>query len=158
MELKEWGAELFMELCQENFNLFPHTDSTFFLVANEYELAIVNDVNINNHSYDELVKVPIVLTKIISNGDMTLISTPYEIIHYVDSGNLQLFWRSDAVINDMCFSSDGILIATDEAIFMCESEENSYVYWQGGAENVYATQDCVYARTEKGMICITKKQ
>lgn len=158
MELKEWGAELFMELCQENFNLFPHTDSTFFLVANEYELAIVNDVNINNHSYDELVKVPIVLTKIISNGDMTLISTPYEIIQYVDSDSLLLFWRSDAVINDICFSSDGILIATDEAIFMCESEENSYVYWQGGAENVYATKDCVYARTDKGMICITKKQ
>ena len=156
MELKE-EAELFMELSQNDFDLYQHTDSTFFLAAHEYGLAIVNDVNINNHSYDELVKVPIILTKIISNGDMTLISTPYEIIHYVDSGNLQLFWRSDAVINDMCFSSDGILIATDEAIFMCESEENSYVYWQGGADNVYATQDCVYARTEKGMICITKK-
>ena len=156
MEMKD-SIEVFMELSLENFEIYPHTDSTFFLAAQDYELAIVNDVNINSRTYNELIKVPIVLTKIISNGDITLISTPDRIINFIGPDNIKLFWKSDIRINDICFCKDGILIATEKAIYICESENNSYVYLETGVKNIWADQEHVYAKTENNIICISKK-
>lgn len=147
---------VFMQLDTGNFNISPHTDSTFYITATKNGLTVIADVNINNKTYNELVKVPIDVVKIISNGNITLIVTPYEIVQFMDSESLELFWQIDDEINDACFCELGILVATDKAVYMFESEDRAYEYIQSGAKKVWADDGIIYAQiSNKRILCIT---
>lgn len=147
---------VFMKLDTEEFNISPHTDSTFYITATKNDLTVIADVNINNKTYNELVKVPIDVVKIISNGNITLIVTPYEIVQFMDSESLELFWQSDDEINDACFCEIGILVATDKAVYMFESEDRAYEYIQSGAKKVWVDKYGIYAQiSDKRILYIT---
>lgn len=144
VEIKSDTIETILEFDTDEFSIYPHTDTTLFVSTNIYNVAVVNNVNINRRTYDELIRVPIVINKIISNGDICFVVTEDKILQL---DNMMLLWSNGEYINDVCLTSEGILIATKTSLYLCVSEDEIYEYSSMGAKKIWFDGSFVYLQT-----------
>lgn len=148
VEVKKDGVELICELENENFNIYPETDSTFIVNANFTSLFIVIRINIITMIYDELLRTPTTIRKVVSNGKVTLSLLKK---HIIDISELpKLFYLSETYINDICMCREGLLVATDNKVFLLVSPQEIYTLTDEGASKLWCDGADIYMINKQG--------
>ena len=156
VEIKEDGLELFCELEDEDFNIYPETDSTFIICASIIDLFIVTRMNVSTKKYDELIRTQDTIRKVVSNGTITLALMEDRIIDFTESP--KLFYLSLEKINDLCMCKEGLLVATDKKVFLLMSPQETCVFTDEGASRLWCDGTDIYLIDNKGdLIRYSKK-
>lgn len=148
VEINDDSLSVVCELESDDFCIYPETDSTFILCAKVLDLSIVTRINVSGLTYDELLRIPSYIHKIVSNGTVTLALLDNRIIDI--SKSPALFYHSKARINDICMCADGLLLATDEMVLLLKSPIETLTFTDEGATRLWCDGADVYLINRKG--------
>ena len=148
VEIKNNGLSVVCELESDDFCIYPETDSTFVLCSEVFDLSIVARINVLRMTYDELLRIPSSIRKIVSNGTVTLALLDNRIIDI--SKSPALFYHSKARINDICMCADGLLLATDEMVLLLKSPIETLTFTDEGATRLWCDGADIYLINKKG--------
>lgn len=156
VEITEKGVFTICYFDNEEYNIYPETDSTFLVCLHMLDLFIVTRVHANTLHYDELLRTPSVIRKVVSNGTVTIVLTDDRMIDI--SHQPTLFYSGETTINDLCMTNEGILFATNEKVILLKSPEVSYVFADEGASNLWCDGSDIYLINTQGeLIRYSKK-
>ncbi|MBO7067554.1 MAG: hypothetical protein J6W52_02580 [Bacteroidaceae bacterium] len=156
VEIKKDGLGIICELDNEEFNIYAESDSTFILCASVVDLYVVTRVNINTGTYDELLRTPTIIRKVVSNGKIILTLLKKRIIDITESP--KLFYLSETRINDLCMCNEGLLLATDENVLLLKSPTEILTFTKEGAKKIWCDGTDIYLINKKGdLIRYSKK-
>lgn len=140
----------------EEFNIYPETDSTFLVCSHMLDLFMVTRFHANTFHYDEMLRTPSVIRKVVSNGTVTLVLTDDRIIDI--SHQPTLFYSGETTINDLCMTKEGMLFATNEKVVLLKSPEVSFVFADEGASNLWCDGSDIYLINTQGELIRYSKE
>ena len=148
VEIKEDDLEVFCELDNDEFSIYQETDSTLVIGAEVFDLFVVTRININTLTYDELLRTPTTIRKVVSNGTVVFVLLKKRIMEI--SLTPQLFYHSDTRINDICMCRDGLLLATDKVVLLLKSPKEVFTFADEGASHLWCDGTDIYMINLRG--------
>lgn len=148
VEIKKEGLSVVCELENDNFCIYPETNRTFILCAKILDLSIVTRINVSDMKYDELLRIPSFIRKIVSNNTITLALLDDRIIDIRKSPTL--FYRSKERINDICMCNEGLLLATNKTVLLLKSPTEVLNFTENGAIQLWCDGTDIYMIDNKG--------
>jgi hypothetical protein len=117
---------------------------------------MVTRIHANTLHYDELLRTPSDIRKVVSNGMVTLVLIDDRIIDI--SHQPTLFYTGKTTINDLCMTNEGILFATNEKVVLLKSPEVSYVFADEGSSNLWCDGSDIYLINTQGELIRYSKE
>lgn len=158
VEIKDKELATLFETETYDFSIYNETDSTFILCANIVNLAIVTRMHVDAMKYDELLRVPMFIDKIVSNGRVFFAQQGNNIIDM--SNNMPtLLYTCKTTLNDFCMCQDGLLVATDKKVMLLKSQGEVFTLSGKGAKHIWCDGTDIYLLdNDLNLIKYSKKQ
>lgn len=143
IELTDNGITTLCEMITGDFRITGESEKSMILYMEDFDLSIVNRLNINSKTYDELLRIPQPIDKVVANSNVILALQGNKIVDILMKP--KLFYSSgNMVINDLCMCTDGLLVATDNDVILLQTLDYIFTFSQTGAKRIWCDGEDIY--------------
>ena len=125
--------------------MFPHDDKSIFLLSWDDGISTILNINIENRTYSEVLRLPCDIWTIASNGQEIFALVENAVFAITEKGVPMKIYTAECGINDIALSSSGLLIATDEQILYIKTKDDMGVFYELGVKRLWTDNQGVYA-------------
>ncbi len=158
IEIENNSNTEFCRVGTSDFKITAQSEDYIILYMENYDLSIVNRLNVNSKTYDELLRLNQPLDKIVANSNVILALQGNKIVDITAEPKL-LYSSGILMINDLCMCPDGLLVATDIDVKLLQSQELVFTFSNSGAKRLWCDGEDIYVQdNEDNLYRYTKIQ
>lgn len=143
IELIDNGTTTLCEMVTGDFKITGESEKSMILFMEDFDLTIINRLNINSKTYDELLRITQPIDKVVANSNVILALQGNKIVDILTKP--KLFYSSgNILINDLCMCRDGLLVATDKDVILLHMVDHIFTFSQTGAKRIWCDGEDIY--------------
>lgn len=142
--IDEEQSNKLLQLNTNEFSMFPHDERSIFLLSWDDGISTILNINTEDNSYSEVIRLPCNIWTIVSNGQEIFALVENSVFVITEKGVPAKMFTNEGGINDIALTSSGLLIATDEQILYIKSKEDMGVFYEEGAQRLWSDNHGIY--------------
>ena len=137
----------------EQFNIFPANDGSFYVVKQMTDSCFVYLFNIQEKKFSKLFDAPFMINKFAGTGKECFV-TSGEMIYFVSDENCTLVEVADSKVQSIDFFSDGAFYSTEKACYYMGLPGKSYPFLLGDIKQVMLVDNRLYLLFGDGLLSV----